>query len=105
MITNNRTLSIPGDVRFNTCIPAGPTNPTRRDAGFDNYALLIHESGHALGISDYWDNFPFLSSTAHSLVPQSVMGYDETTGFPEPDCSPHPLDIMAIYALYQTIRP
>ena len=20
----------------------------------------------------------------------------------EPDCSPHPLDIMAIYALYQT---
>ena len=21
----------------------------------------------------------------------------------EPDCSPHPLDIMAIYALYQTV--
>ncbi len=21
----------------------------------------------------------------------------------EPDCSPHPMDIMAIYALYQTV--
>ena len=23
----------------------------------------------------------------------------------EPDCSPHPFDIMAIYALYQTVSP
>lgn len=22
----------------------------------------------------------------------------------EPDCSPHPLDIIAIYAIYQTLR-
>ena len=24
-------------------------------------------------------------------------------GFTEPDCSPHPMDIMAVYALYQKI--
>ena len=25
--------------------------------------------------------------------------------FTQPDCSPYPLDLMAIYALYQTVVP
>ena len=49
-----------------------------------------------------------LSGTvAHSYIPDSVMNYnhniDQITD--EPDCSPHPFDIMALEALYQTVRP
>ena len=29
-------------------------------------------------------------------------GSDMRFNVPEPDCAPHPLDIMALYALYQT---
>ena len=31
------------------------------------------------------------------------MWYNSETGAAEPDCSPHPFDIMAIQALYQTV--
>ena len=41
---------------------------------------------------------------SHPRTPGSVLNYDVTTNVNEPDCSPHPLDIMAIYALYQTDR-
>ena len=36
----------------------------------------------------------------------AVMNHDGEVGgttFSEPDCSPHPFDLMAIYALYQTV--
>ena len=36
----------------------------------------------------------------------AVMNHDGEVGetsFSEPDCSPHPFDVMAIYALYQTV--
>ena len=33
---------------------------------------------------------------AHPSIADSVMNYDR-----EHDCSPHPFDILAIYALYQ----
>lgn len=39
--------------------------------------------------------------TAHSGSTDSVMNYDSVTGVSEPDCSPYPLDILAIRALYQ----
>ena len=32
----------------------------------------------------------------------TVMNYNDG---PHADCSPHPLDILAIYALYQTVSP
>jgi len=35
-----------------------------------------------------------------------MMNYDEKVldpGDNEPDCSPHPFDILAIWALYQTV--
>ena len=33
------------------------------------------------------------------------MWYNSGKGATEPDCSPHPFDVLAIYALYQTIVP
>ena len=29
----------------------------------------------------------------------------DLAGRDEPDCSPHPFDVMAIEALYQTVKP
>ena len=58
-----------------------------------------------------FDSIDLLSSTAiyeeaHPSIPGAVMNYD--TLIPsvanEPDCSPHPFDILAMYALYQTVR-
>ena len=49
---------------------------------------------------------------SHAITADSVMNYDsetpenyEGTNFvrSEPDCAPHPLDLLAIYALYQTV--
>ncbi len=48
--------------------------------------------------------------TSHPTIPDSVLNYDDDdkirspidATFAEPDCSPHPFDIVAIYALYQT---
>ena len=78
---------------------------------------MVHEAGHALGIS----GFRRLALTSkrqsyemsHPTVYDSVMNYDNelwanraSNGVvirDEPDCSPHPFDIMAIFALYQTI--
>ena len=61
------------------------------------YQTLVHESGHVLGIRNGADGYE--QEIHHSSVLRSVMNYDPA-GF-ESDCSPYPLDIMAIYALYQ----
>ena len=59
-----------------------------------------------------------LDEGAHPTIPDSAMGYDKYTPpwaeallnpnpedprglYKEPDCSPHPWDIMAVEALYQ----
>ena len=39
---------------------------------------------------------------SHPGTPDSAMNYDRMIDSDEPDCSPHPLDIMAIYSLYQS---
>ncbi len=107
------TYTFPGDVKFNTC----KTQPGTTD-NFGAYELAIHEAGHALGSSGF--SFDLLESLttsrrtiqAHPTIPDSVMNYDNRRGeikyllpgnFNEPDCSPHPFDIMAIYALYQSV--
>ena len=69
-------------ILFNTC-------PHTSDRYNYPYSSLVHEAGHALGI------YP-----GHPEMPDSIMNYSGQT---EPDCSPHPLDIMAIYALYQSV--
>ncbi len=99
------------DISFNTCLPKpSGSNP---DKGFSNYRIMVHEAGHALGLSDFSSLTFWSSSVAHPSIPDTVMNYDgvvrEKLNFPnswnEPDCSPHLLDIMAIHALYQTLIP
>ena len=43
--------------------------------------------------------------SAHPSGADSVMNYDSVTGVNEPDCSPNPLDILAIRVLYQALNP
>ena len=75
----------------------------------------LHEAGHALALSglDYSDLIFFgaqLYHGAHPTIPDAAMNYDNDTdirypvgtGFSEPDCSPHPFDILVLSALYQT---
>ena len=91
-------------VRFNKCIPESPA-----------YGILVHEAGHVLGIrpiddlpSDtpeeqfYRDAHPFAGPVRDFRTDSTdtVMSYS-TAGL---RCSPHPFDIMAMYALYQTTR-
>ena len=94
-------LTLPS-VSFNTCVTAN----------FMFYADIIHEAGHALGIGGLPEEIAYIKS--HPPLVDSVMNYNEESevllnvvdgkaNLREPDCSPHPLDIMAIYALYQTV--
>ena len=105
----NDSLVVP-PVTFNTC------SGTYSKA----YEKLVHEGGHALGIgSGDWFQKDLDPNTVeayledHPPLVDSVMNYDQDSKallvvyetiekFREPDCSPHPMDIMAIFALYQT---
>ena len=124
-------------VRFNTCVSASG-GPKAEDEGFFAYSTMVHEAGHALGLSDWslketaideiqkkiqelpsWARIllaPFSSipehvyEVSHPTIPDSVLNYDheiadklEIPTFEEPDCSPHPFDVMAIHALYQSV--
>ena len=92
------TLDIPSDTSFNTCDGSGK---------FGNYELMVHESGHALGLAGFFHPLFASDRIAHPSIPDSVMNYDGDVAqiINEPDCSPHPFDIMAIEALYQTVNP
>ena len=107
---DNDSLDVPGnvlsppnpdDTRFNQCRRVNP------DDSFENYETMVHESGHALGLSGFEYKKFASEQPAHSYIPDSVMNYnhniDQITD--EPDCSPHPFDVMALEALYQTVRP
>ena len=83
--------------------------------GDGTYYYLIHEAGHALGIRDGEGHDDWQGSVnQHPTIRGSVMNYENRNlkkrgrgpalRLPsEPDCSPHPFDVMAIFALYQTI--
>ena len=105
------------NARFNTC--KSTAGSVSADDEGSAYATMVHEAGHALGIgggsSNEW------VQSGHPQVSDSVMNYDYIAVAKEPsvppvrrgdfdprfrerDCGPHPLDLMAIYALYQTDR-
>ena len=106
--SSRRSLDIPGgdasvdpsDIRFNIC-----QGGSRK--GYGNYETMVHEAGHALGLSNFDYNEPFGPSAAHPSIPDAVMNEDwEVDQIDrEHDCSPHPFDIMGVEALYQTVIP
>lgn len=80
IIPGNDTQFHSDDVKFNTCSTIV-------------YAQIVHEVGHALGIRDHGTG-----------ALQSVMNYEAFGPFGREQyaaCSPHPLDVMLAYALYQ----
>ena len=106
---------LPGDVQFNKC-------PTSRNGA---YQTLVHEAGHALGIRGgvvpipaptrlsgrWWNSYvsshPFFA--VRNLMSPDPWSSDESrmtamswNADSELRCSPHPFDILAIYALYQS---
>ena len=91
--TSADLLDIPGTltpytstVRMNTC-PA--THQSSRA-----YWVLVHEAGHALGLGPV--------APVHSNLPESVMHKYRLAYHSRQLCSPHPIDVMTIYAIYQT---
>ena len=107
----NIVPNLPGDVVFNSCVMgAMPDSDDHRTTDhFYAYATVVHEGGHALGLAGRAGLGLLLDdyTAAHAATPGSVMNYDENdlTDVLEPDCAPHPLDVLAIYALYQTLLP
>ena len=111
---NSGDLHIPSRVSFNTCSDDLFPDGDDPDQGYRAYMTAVHEAGHALGLADITINpFAFLLSwslppyeTAHPTIPDAAMNYDSkvASNLREPDCSPHPFDVMAIYALYQKLR-
>ena len=104
-------------VQFSTYLQMG--NPKSEDKarieGFGPYAIAVHEAGHALGLSKFdYSNFVVLLgnqsySVTHPTIPEAALNYDKempdwaTMNYTEPDCSPHPFDVPAVYALYQNV--
>ena len=115
------------NIQFNQC-HSPPEIPLDSRA----FELVIHEAGHALGMSgasqlrsfaqftiDAIGRLPFLDDlikrfgdgldldheTSHPTVVSTVLNYasdEKRHGVEgEPDCFPHPLDVLAINALYQ----
>ena len=93
------------------------------EARYYAYRTALHEAGHALGTSGFslsdlgnvisirnrqW-GIPAIQTAlhkrAHPDIPDAVMNYNNRVPEiqSEPDCSPHPFDILAIYALYQHV--
>ena len=91
---------------------------------FDLYRRLVHEAGHVVGLrGDYVegvgrgklyrpDGWFGPLANHHATVRESVMSFKgEELRDPNrppqvilediPSCAPHPLDVMAVYALYQ----
>ena len=62
------------------------------------YSTVVHEGGHALGIAGTDNSGGDGQEIHHAQIEDSVMREKEFT-----ICSPTPFDVMAIYALYQTI--
>ena len=126
-VNHNVEVVNPGmeNIQFNECkAPPGANT-------FDKWAfeLVVHEAGHALGMSgasrlrsfaevalgsppgfgdlaDAIEGYNKLDyRTSHPTVASSVLNYGSVErargAGTEPDCFPHPLDVLAINALYQ----
>ena len=83
----NDALALPAsDPKFNKC-------GNNSDSDNSAYSSFLHEVGHVLGLAH-----PLHVDYTHLPTFNSIMNYSSDGG----ECAPHPLDVMAIYALYQT---
>ena len=64
------------------------------------YELFVHEAGHALGLLGEGGDSVEQQRLVHPKIVGSIMSYNRIRG---EYCLPRPLDIMAIYAIYQTL--
>ena len=116
---------MPQSIIFNKCFPRSSDRHGNKIDGHFAYTTALHEAGHALGTSGamIWEIVleDAQYRRAHPSIPDAVMNYDTrfpenydpnhvnddgTRGKvlrPEANCSPNPFDILAIYALYQTV--
>ena len=90
-------LKIPTAVKFNKCFMNAGVLDDDDDSTYA-YRTAMHEAGHALGTSGFDPSRGGLYIPAHPNISDSVMNYET-----EPDCSPQPFAIFAIYALYQKV--
>lgn len=96
------------DVNFNYCTDSQFDDSDAPDQQAHTYSLLIHEIGHALGL--HGASEPHIRPDPdgpmndhhhpNSNQYHTAMRYDDVQQY---GCSPHPIDIMAIYAIYQTM--
>ena len=104
----------PATIAYYACVNG--TTPVLSDgAHFQAYTGAVHEAGHALGLagrpysgssfSDFAALIKLPYEVAHPTSRGTVMNYNSKAGVSEPDCFPQPLDVMAIFALYQTPVP
>ena len=127
--TTKRPVIPSNGVKFNTCRPNSNSANLIRinpDIGYYAYETALHEAGHALGLSNVGYALNTITQpyhAAHPTIPDSAMNYDDlrddndtiwrrkekirhpasgaqSPGIVEPDCSPHPFDIMAVRSLY-----
>ena len=114
--TKNSPEKPTSGIKFNTCLPDKDPSSSDPDRKYFAYTTAVHEAGHVLGLSNFsYADIVLIGDqpyeAAHPTIPDAVLNYDQqgkirypiASGFSEPDCSPHPFDLMAIYALYQTV--
>ena len=88
-------LAVPAaNARFNMCLNQGDV------VDMSAYGDVLHEVGHVLGIGGAGSGHPGEKGREYEFF-DSVMDYN----FEQPNCAPYPLDIMAIYSLYQVVVP
>ena len=93
----------PGEIRANECRDLDQNGDRRVGEDYFGFELMLHEVGHALGISQFYfrETWDTDDNVAHPTIRGSVMNYDDNVGVTEGDCFPYPMDIMAIRAIYE----